>query len=470
MRVLFVTAAPVHSPLPWREIEYARLIALGLDITFWFAATLADLLSALQQKWDIVHFSGHGTEAGQLMLMNPQRDGEVLPVAGALLAAALQASPGISGLVLNACWGTELIEELEGTASWIIAAESELDNNAAPVFSEALYRGLLQGTPSEAACNTAKLIATPQGRSRYRFFGDADWTAPVQVAPTSTNALDVLLVYDRQTEGHSDLALALADRLRRNGVVALTDQYVVPQQLHAMGKAQWWAKQMERCQYIVWLFSEEGYRRVQAGEGGEEGWKWQNLKGLLYSGEGLAKIIAVLADGDGSESLPVVFTDRPRYRLPGDFESLFRHITGQVETPPPEVAEHITRLPTRQRSVLGIDGKEMGLAPQSPVKTNPPAPQSVLPAPEDTARVRALSGLLGKMFLTAEEIWHFLMLHSLELLDELPGKGVSKKKMCREAALRLVNDGLVDKGLFDLMRKENKRYKTEITEVEALWS
>ena len=117
----------------------------------------------------VIHYIGHGAyseenEAGILVLETPE--GRAHDVSGERLARMLEDEESIRLVVLNSCEGarTSHIDPFSGVATSlmefdipaVIAMQFEITDVAAIAFSDALYAGLAQGMPIDAAMAPAR--------------------------------------------------------------------------------------------------------------------------------------------------------------------------------------------------------------------------------------------------------------------------------------------------------------------------
>ena len=151
----------------------------------------------------------------------------------------------------------------------------------------------------------------------------------------------VFLSYSHDSSAHRERVLALADRMRADGVDARLDRYV---DSPAEGWPRWIRRQLKECDFVMVVATANYARRFEGEE--EEGhglgatWEGAILTQELY--EAGAKTTAFL---------PVVFGEPDRVHIPlalrpftsydvsteEGYEALYRRLTGQPATPPPEL-------------------------------------------------------------------------------------------------------------------------------------
>lgn len=124
-----------------------------IDIEYRPAVQARDLQGLLlSEKPDIVHFSGHGSPSGSIYVQDASGDGHPLS-AKALsdLFGLLQGN--IRLVVLNACYSETQAQAIAQHIDCVVGMSSEIEDDAARAFSEALYRGIGYGTDLETAFN-----------------------------------------------------------------------------------------------------------------------------------------------------------------------------------------------------------------------------------------------------------------------------------------------------------------------------
>jgi hypothetical protein len=127
-----------------------------LEIISLWAVRADDLIQALNQhKPHIVHFSSHGDRNGQILLVD--RNGNAKPVsAEALKALFTTLKDNIRVVVLNACNSRILAEAITEVIDFAIGMNSEIEDQAAIVFSASFYRALGFGRSVQEAFDQGK--------------------------------------------------------------------------------------------------------------------------------------------------------------------------------------------------------------------------------------------------------------------------------------------------------------------------
>jgi len=110
----------------------------------------------------IVHFSGHGTGAGEIILEDQSGAGKPLsqPALRGLFAIL---KDNISCVVLNACFSAHQAEAIVGEIDCVIGMSGEIKDSAAISFAAALYQGLAYGRSVKTAFDLARNHLALQG-------------------------------------------------------------------------------------------------------------------------------------------------------------------------------------------------------------------------------------------------------------------------------------------------------------------
>ena len=194
IKVLFLsansdTSTRLRTDLEFRRIEtLLRTVELSgrLEIILRVAVQVPDLQrEILQNKPDIVHFSGHGTAKGEIEFEGP--DGTSQFVAKEALVKLFGLLKGrLRIVVLNACCSEPLAKAITEHVDFTIGMSDTIKDRAAIVFSEALYQALGHGKSVKDAfdlgVNALHLLRHP----------DAD--VPTLAARSGVDASTVVLV------------------------------------------------------------------------------------------------------------------------------------------------------------------------------------------------------------------------------------------------------------------------------------
>jgi hypothetical protein len=150
LRILFLAAEPIDAQR-LRLDEEVRAIGeklrasrgrelIRLDSAW--AVRPDDVMQELtERRPHIVHFSGHGTAANEIVLLGP--NGDVKPVpATALKTLFATMKDDIRVVVLNACYSDEQARGIAESVDCTVGMTGEVDDEAARIFAAAFYRAL----------------------------------------------------------------------------------------------------------------------------------------------------------------------------------------------------------------------------------------------------------------------------------------------------------------------------------------
>ncbi|MCK4766573.1 MAG: TIR domain-containing protein [Candidatus Aminicenantes bacterium] len=131
-------------------------------VTEW-AVRPDDLLDALNMhEADIVHFSGHGTSANELILSGD--DGKLKPISMEALESLFNTMRGSIRLVfLNACFSIDQAEAIAQNIDCVIGMNKPIGDGAAIVFAAAFYRALGFGRSVKDAFEQGKTALMLEG-------------------------------------------------------------------------------------------------------------------------------------------------------------------------------------------------------------------------------------------------------------------------------------------------------------------
>jgi hypothetical protein len=153
MKILFVAANPDRSR-PLSLDEEIRRIQAELAVSSYrddiqfvplVAVRPGELIRSLNRNQpDVVHFSGHGTKSGELVLLTEDRRSHpVTPMELANLFGTLISPPKL--VVLNACHSFEQVDSIASVVDFVIGFPDEVGDDDAIVFSGQLYGALSEG-------------------------------------------------------------------------------------------------------------------------------------------------------------------------------------------------------------------------------------------------------------------------------------------------------------------------------------
>lgn len=149
-RILFLAANPSDSE-PLRLYEEIRAIDEKIrraefgdmfEIVQHWAVRVDEIQEFfLRHSPHIVHFSGHGSTSGELILQN--RSGETHPVSARALSNLFSTlKDNIRCVVLNACYSENQAVAIANHIECVVGMSRAISDEAAVAFASAFYRGL----------------------------------------------------------------------------------------------------------------------------------------------------------------------------------------------------------------------------------------------------------------------------------------------------------------------------------------
>lgn len=164
MKILFLAANPVdvvsrvRIDREIREIsQKIRMSTHGnqLELVSEWAVRAGDLQAALlRHQPDIVHFSGHASQTGGIMLEDEAGMRKVVS-RKALADLFSLLKDNIRVVVLNACYAKDQAQALTGTIDFTIGMNTAIEDGAASVFAAHFYQALAFGLSVKKAFDLA---------------------------------------------------------------------------------------------------------------------------------------------------------------------------------------------------------------------------------------------------------------------------------------------------------------------------
>lgn len=114
----------------------------GFDLITRWAVRPADLLQSLNEhRPHVVHFSGHGTKTGEIVLAASDHGQQ--QIAPEALAAVFRATPDNTRVVLlNACYSAMQAQAISTYIDFIIGMEAPINDRSAIIFAASFYSAL----------------------------------------------------------------------------------------------------------------------------------------------------------------------------------------------------------------------------------------------------------------------------------------------------------------------------------------
>jgi hypothetical protein len=164
-KILFLAANPDNETRLQTDREY-RLLRAQLErgsqrdafdfLPPQFAVTITELVRAMNDKPNIVHFSGHGETNGILITTE---DNKSQPIPLPALQRLFRPLKGITQIVvLNACYSAEQAKEISKLGIYVVGNNNPITDPAALDLSEGLYNGFGEGKSFEDAFNDAMIV------------------------------------------------------------------------------------------------------------------------------------------------------------------------------------------------------------------------------------------------------------------------------------------------------------------------
>lgn len=164
-KILFVAANPSNESRLQTDTEY-RIIKAEIKRgthrdAFEFlqpqlAVTVTELLRALNEKPQIIHFSGHGDTTG-IVVTNDNNQSLLLPLPA--MERLFKPLKGIARIVvLNSCYSATQAKTISGYGMYVIGSNLPIGDKAAIDFAKGLYNGLSEGKQFESAFNDAMAV------------------------------------------------------------------------------------------------------------------------------------------------------------------------------------------------------------------------------------------------------------------------------------------------------------------------
>jgi hypothetical protein len=171
IKVLFLAANPAGTVLLKLDEEIRQITAKvraaayrdSLELVSRWAVRPDDMLQALLEvKPDVVHFSGHGSDAAELVLLNEQgRPKRVSKQALVHLFRTLK--DNIRLVVLNACYSRPQAEAIAGIIDCTIGMNRAIKDKAAIVFAGSFYRAIGFGCSIQESFDLGKAALLLEG-------------------------------------------------------------------------------------------------------------------------------------------------------------------------------------------------------------------------------------------------------------------------------------------------------------------
>ena len=171
IKALFLTADPLGTSRlalaeEMRKIDekvYASEHRDQLELISTWAVRPDDLLQSFNRyRPQIVHFSGHGSKAGELLLMG--NEGFPRPISTQALKAVFKTmKDNIRLVVLNACYSKKQAEAIRQEIECVVGMNDAIGDEAAITFSASFYRALGFGRSVKEAFEQGQVALLLEG-------------------------------------------------------------------------------------------------------------------------------------------------------------------------------------------------------------------------------------------------------------------------------------------------------------------
>lgn len=195
LRVLFLGACPgdagrIRLDLELREIErridYAQMRSRVALEQAWAVTTPELIQILLRHRPNIVHFSGHGSSDGSIILENAQGEGYAVPKEALTDLFGLFRNRGLRVVVLNSCFSENQAMAIAQHIEFVVGISGAIKDESSRAFSAGFYAALAAGETVEMAMSL--------GRTQIALLGQPQTTAPrllwrTDAAPADTRFL-----------------------------------------------------------------------------------------------------------------------------------------------------------------------------------------------------------------------------------------------------------------------------------------
>src|SRR5260221_9950133 len=170
---------------------------------------------------------------------------------------------------------------------------------------------------------------------------------------SEATAPKVFVSYSHDSPEHGDHVLALADRLRFDGIDCILDQY---EESPAEGFPRWMDRQIRAADFVLMICTSTYYRRVMGEEepGKGHGVQWEST--LIYqyiynAGTANTRFIPVLLEGANASAIPIPWQGVKYYQptTEAGYEELLAQLSTALKT-------HTAMALTQPQAINGLGG------------------------------------------------------------------------------------------------------------------
>ncbi|MEZ5535384.1 MAG: SEFIR domain-containing protein [Thiolinea sp.] len=181
----------------------------------------------------------------------------------------------------------------------------------------------------------------------------------------------IFISYSHDSDQHRNAVLALANRLRHDGLDCAIDQYV--NGFPAEGWQRWMETQIEQADFVLVVCTPVYLKRYRGLD--DDGGRGVTFEGVVISQTLYdayyrnTRFVPVLPDAGDIADVPLPLKGFGAFRMEQNYEGLYRYLTGQAAVVAPELGERVVKhphpnpLPSRFNAALSsTQGEGLSLA------------------------------------------------------------------------------------------------------------
>lgn len=184
IKVVFLAASPVDQDRLRLDEEVREITQMirasdyrdSVELISRWAVRPLDLLQILNEdKPQVLHFSGHGADTGELVFQADDGGSKLVPKE-AIVATIATAAEGIRLIVFNSCHSTDQAEDVIQHVGIAIGMDDEIGDEAARIFSSRFYSAIGFGksvaNAFEQGVSALKLAGIPEDTTPQLFVSE----------------------------------------------------------------------------------------------------------------------------------------------------------------------------------------------------------------------------------------------------------------------------------------------------------
>jgi len=275
-------------------------------------------------------------------------------------------------------------------------------------------------------------------------------------------SLKVFVSYSHDSPEHLERVLRLSDRLRRDGIDCIIDQYEISPRA---GWPRWTMSQVEEARFVLVACSETYHRRVrgkeETGKGLGANWEGAIISQELYDSEANNdKFIPLLFSSEDAAHIPVYLRGATHYVLNDDYEDLYRQLTNQPKHLKPALGT-LRSLPPRDRKedFLPMPESQAAEGPAG-VGSTPNPPTASQSRKRAIWIVGALAGFAAIGFML---LWWFRPHEPPDIFDPPPFTNCHVHITVLDLHQAIVNDAVITSSVGDKPKKIDDGWEIDIS-------